>query len=92
MSHLLIKQLESCRDIQEVIDICLDLERRGHALWSILDDIDTMGDAAKGSLDNVGKYALKRSEDRHKYFISYDGYTLETTRTSSKLKSNKILE
>jgi hypothetical protein len=55
------------------------LTKKAHALWQILDDIDTAGDMYKGDYDALSRYALDKSEERSKYFVSLDGYTLTET-------------
>jgi hypothetical protein len=55
------------------------LQKIGHGLWALLDDIDTASDMFKPS-DEAGyrrfyEYAMKKAEERHALLTS-DGYEL----------------
>jgi len=45
------------------------------ALWKMLDDISTAGDAFKPEDSPFARYVLKKCEEREKYIVS-DGYEL----------------
>ena len=55
------------------------LRVKAEALWGLLDDISTAGDAFKPDInDPFVKYVLSRCEERGKHFES-DGYSLYVT-------------
>lgn len=55
-------------------------KEKAEALWSIIDDIDTLSDVIKPSTEKGYKAfyeaVMKKQKERHKYLTSYDGYTL----------------
>jgi len=51
-------------------------EQRAHALWSLLDDIDTLDDACKSNDVAFRQQALRICQRRDEHYVSLDGMTL----------------
>ena len=70
----------------------MDYKEIAIKLWSLLDDIDTASDMFKPSTvksyGNFYKYAMRKSEERHKYLKS-DGYDLYLPEEFKNLPINK---
>lgn len=56
-----------------------DFQKIAEALWTLLDDIDTLDDVAKDNAGDFRRWAMTRVEQRHKYATS-DGFTLTNWR------------
>ncbi len=73
----------------------MDYKKIATELWDLLDQIDTASDMFKPcesngikSFDNFYEYAMKKSEERHK-FMKSDGYDLFTIEEFKKLPKDK---
>ena len=78
-------------EIKQLKKLIMDYKKIAEELWDLLDHIDTASDMFKPSetnglksFDNFYKYAMKKSEERHKLMKS-DGYNLYSNEEFEKL-------
>lgn len=84
--------VDQCDRLIETVQTCDKrielLEGFVTTLWDIIDDIDTIGDAAKSDDALFRKWVERKQAKRWKTGITTDGYTLSIPKTSAEVEEN----